>query len=285
MSGLTGEGRVALLLVAAVWLVASLGGNNLVYAVAAVGIACWMAEALLGWWNLRDLSLRRELPDELYAGAEAHGWIAVRNARGMGASAALEIADGGAVARLPLVPVGVERRAPVAWRFERRGPAALDVLEIRSTFPFGWRERRIALRCPAELVVYPQPLRGAAPAVRTDRAGDGAVRGYHGGTGDLADLRPWREGDPVRTVHAATSARFGAWMVAERETETAPAVWVALDPGLPLEAAIGLATGEILRAAARGAAVGLVLGAERLPPRTGTAWRRQLLERLARVEA
>jgi uncharacterized protein (DUF58 family) len=281
---MTREGRLVAALCVALWAVAAIGGNNLVYLVASAGLACWVLEAALGFANLRGIEVQRVLPDELFAGIDAHGFLMVRNNRRFGASGALGLTDGSAVGSVAVVPAGVERRVAVAWRFQRRGPVGLSRIEVVSAFPFGWRQRRVELRVPAEIVVFPRPLASRSPFEPAPRSGAELVAPQGGGTADLVDLRPYREGDPLRLVHAATSARLGDWFVAIRAAETVPAVWVELDPALPFEAAVGRAAGQVVIGFARGAAVGLATPEQRWPPQSGGGWRRSLLEALALLE-
>jgi uncharacterized protein (DUF58 family) len=274
---------VALAAVTVALLLAALGGNNVVYAVAAVGLSLWGAEALVGRWNLAGLEVRREMPDEVFAGRDAHGWLWVRNERRFGSSGGLTLHDGDARAEVALAAPGIERRAGITWRFGARGRHRLPPVDVGSTWPFGWIERRVAVPCPGEVVVYPTPLGGGRAARVGAIAGPGDAAGGGAGTGDLNGIRPWRAGDPLRAIHAVTSARLGEWMIVARESEQVPAYWIHLDLTVPLEEAIGRATGEVLALSREGVAVGLRLGADALPPRAGTAWRRTLLEALARV--
>jgi hypothetical protein len=81
----------------------------------------------------------------------------------------------------------------------------------------------------------------------------------------------------------------GEVVVVERTGEVESYVEVVVDQrtGIAWEREISRATGEIIRAFAKGCRVGMVLrgvggGDERFRPNTGGVWRRALLETLAR---
>ncbi len=287
---LTRDGWVLGVLASALTAVAAFSGNNLLVLVAAALWAVGLVAVPLGAWNLRGLVVRRMLPAELFAGRDASGQLLVRNGRRWGASGALEVLDRGTLAagEVSALPAGRTASVPARWCFDRRGPAQLSVVEIRSTFPFGLAEHRVDLPVPAQLLVYPRPLPASAVGRRRRGAGEQPVD-RAGGTGDFHGLRAFRPGDSRRRVHWPTSARLGQIVVVERNTETEMAVEVEVRAarGVAWERELSRATGEVQRAFGQGRTVGLVLPAtpqrpaRRLPPSTGGMWRRTLLDALA----
>lgn len=278
---------VAGVLLAAVGL---LSGNNLLYLVAAPIWAALLLALPLGWFNLRGLQVRRMLPAELYAGRDAAGRLLLRNPRRRLSASALEVTDDGtgAVGACPRVPAGEIVPVPVRWRFGDRGRAVLAAVTVRSTWPFGFAEHAVRVPLAAGIVVYPRPLPASAPP--TARGGLGPEEDVDGhGTGDFLGLRPYRVGDPPRTVHWPTTARAGTPYVVERagETEVSVEVEVQVAAGAAWEREISRACGEVQKALQLGRKVGLVVPqvadrpGRRLPPSGGGAWRRTLLEHLA----
>jgi uncharacterized protein (DUF58 family) len=276
---LTPEGRLAAGVVGLAAGVAAVGGSNGLAFAAAAGLAAWAICLAVGWANLRNLSVRRELPAEVFAATDAPGTLVVHNA-GRTAACAVEIEDGTAAAVIEGVGPGVERRAPVSWRFARRGPGALVAIQLVSAFPFGWLRWRRTLVVPADLLVLPRPIQGRSRTDRLVEAGEGPTSGR--GSGDWVGIRPWRDGDSERHVHWPTSARTGDWMVVERTGSAASAVDVCLDHSLPAEQALSVAAWEVLTASG---AVGLRLEDRRFPAQIGRWWKRTLLEALARCAA
>ncbi len=257
-------------------------GNNLVYVVLAALLAVLVINNLLAEWNLRALVVRRALPPELFAGQAATGALVLENPRRVGAAWAVEVEErdgGGAKARFDRVGPGEAREEPAAWTFPERGPAGFARIRIGSRFPFGLVLRWRDIDVPAEVLVYPGPERGNAADGGLGLGDMTATRPTRGGSGDLAGLRAYAPGDPVRRIHWPTSARVGAPLVAVRSAEAGGEVVVRLADGG--ERAIRQACGQVLLHTRRGDAVGLEGAGERIPPLAGASHRRRLLTVLA----
>lgn len=284
----TTDGGLALAGATALGAVALWSGNNALVMVAAPVFAVLGLGLGLGMLNLRGLTIERRWPSELVAGRVGRGALVV--ARSRGTSRALSVVDDGAE------PVGVDRvegaaTVPCRWRFSERGPTAVTGTTVSSRWPFGLFAHEVRIAAPDEVLVgvRPQPtgLRHA------ERVGEGRS-GQRGqaGTGELVGLRPYAPGDPWRRVHWPTSARVGVPMVAERTEDESPAVVVRVEAqpsGTLWERELSRAAGQIQRASRHGLRVGLTLpaiGEQALAhhaPRLGEAWRRHLLDVLARL--
>ncbi|MCA9566564.1 MAG: DUF58 domain-containing protein [Myxococcales bacterium] len=257
----------------------ALGGNNLVVLVASVAWAAVLTDGVLGWLNLRGVVVRRQLPDELYARTGCRGAFVVGRA-GRLPGLSLVITDGPATASAERVDREVV--LPAWWRFPERGPARLEGLEVRSSFPFGLFDHRVRQGEPAEVLVYPCPRQGSARAAHRPSV-EGRPSERREGTGDLRDLRPYRPGDRLRSIHWPTSARVGRPMVGVRSAEEDAGRLVEL-PADPGEDALERATGALLEAWAEGVPVGVRgLEPELAVPRRGIRWKRRLLDGLAMV--
>ena len=154
---------------------------------------------------------------------------------------------------------------------------------MTSAWPFGlvrrWRDTELY----AEILVYPRPLPARACVEPGGEGHEGGDSGHVGGVGDFVGLRDYVPGDPLRAVHWPTSARAGHAMVVLRSTEAAARLIVRVDEKAAWERELSRATGEVLRGFARGMEVGLELGGQIHEARTGAAWRRVILEELARA--
>lgn len=277
-------------LATALTVVAMISGNNLLFLVVAPLWSIWLLQWPLGRWNLYGLTARRVLPAELYADLDAGGaWLVINPRRHVGARhVVVAEKDGNAVARADRVPARGSTRVGTHWRFPVRGPVALDGIELRSDWPFGLVEHRVAVARPAALLVYPRPLPRSGRARQRRRHGL-AEAPRPGGGGDFLGLRAYRDGDPPRAIHWPATARLGRPVVVERAQEAERAVRVVLADrrGVAWERELARACGEVQRATERGEAVGLTVpgGADldprELPAGRGQAWRRQLLDTLA----
>lgn len=280
----TGAGYLVLL--AGVLFAAVNTGNNLLYVVLAGQLGVLVLSNVLAEVNLRGLRLARILPAEVFAGEPAVGAYEVTNLRRLGPAVTVhveELDEGGAHGLFAVVGPGRVAEAPARWRLQRRGRRSLDRVRIWSDFPFGLVRRSLDLSLPVDILVYPPPLegRGSRPELSVGATREDPRR--HGREGDFQSLRPYRPGDPLRDLHWRTTARMGRPMVVERAAAGAPEVVVRVDEqqGERWERALGLAAGEIELHVRRGDAVGLAMGDQVFQPRTGEAWRRHLLTRLA----
>lgn len=255
----------------------ALGGNNLVVLVASVLWAAVVVDGVLGWVNLRGLTVVRHLPDELFARQGARGTFEVTRTGRLPVHR-IEIGDGVATATAEEVRATVV--LPTWWRFPTRGEVEVGRIEVRSAFPFGLFRHRLELGEPAAVLVYPCPQEGAGvPRQRSSVEGRPDPR--REGTGDLQDLRPYRPGDRLRSIHWPTSARAGRPMVGLRAAEEDAGRVVRVGEAAS-ESELERATGAVLGAWSEGVAVGLEgLGPALAAPRRGVRWRRRLLEALA----
>jgi uncharacterized protein (DUF58 family) len=283
----TAEGVWFFLLLAGVTFGAVNTGNNLVYLVLGTLLGLLIVSNVLAEWNLRGLTVRRELPPDIHAGEPATGRLVLENPRKRGAAWQVQVEElDGARGRATLLrcPPGGHADAPMTWTFPTRGTATLGRIRVGSRFPFGLIFRYRDLEAPAELVVWPAPEHGRPPDAIQGGAPSGTPAVARGATGEFAGLRPYVLGDPLRSVHWRTTARLGAPHVTLRTGEAGDEVVVRLERDLrgeAREAAIRRATGRVEVHLGRGDAVGLEADGEALAPGTGSSWRRVLLNRLA----
>lgn len=288
----TSEGLAVLGLTVAIGAVAAAAGNNLLYLVVAVLLALWLIELVLGSWNLRSVDAVRRLPAELVAEADGTGRIVVRNRRRWLPAVAVLVQEEGTGTEVTVGEVAASGTtgAPAVWRFGQRGPVRLEALTLTSRFPLGWVRWEVRVPAPADLVVFPRPVVTQAVGRPGEEQGTGGeAQATRGGVGDFVGLRAYQPGDRLHGIHWRTTARAGEWMVVQRGGEAEPAVQVVLErmPPEAWEGEISRAAGEIGRGFSRGWRVGLEVptddGTRRLPAQGGGAWRRTLLEVLARL--
>lgn len=261
-------------------------GNNAAFWLLAGILALFVVDALAGRANVAAITVSRRLPGDLYAGRRGHGSFLTKNAaRWVARAIQVRDEEGEADALAATVPAQGERACEAAWTFDRRGPATLGTVRIHSRWPLGLFERHRDLTVPAEILVYPTPL-GGAGLHGGALPGDGDAHDPRPGDGDFAGIRPYVPGDRPASLHWPTTARIGAPMVVARAGDATEQCVVRVDPTAPdRERELGRACGEVVRAFGRGAVVGLELPSRRYDARAGDAWRRALLEALAREPA
>ena len=287
---LTREGWVFVTLVAGVLFGAVNTGNNLVYLVLGLLLACLVVANVLAEWNLRAIRVERCLPLELVAGQARSGSFVFHNGRGRGTAWQVEVVEQGPGRARALVPRCAADQSvfvPAAWIFPRRGLAPLKAVRIQSAFPFGWVTRWRDLPLEGEVLVFPgRSSRHSVPSWDGD-GDDTADRGRLSDSGDFSGIRPWRPGDAVRRIHWPTSARVGVPMLVTRVAEGAEEIVLKIDPTLSGEAREEAILRVTTRAEAhleRGNRVGLEADGLHLPASSGSAWRRRLLTTLALLE-
>lgn len=170
----------------------------------------------------------------------------------------------------------------VTVRADRWGAAGPEWAVVTTRDRFGVSER--VVRHPLQLPVRVHPpserLSSLIPLYR-DRPVTGEHRSRATGPGsELAEVRPYRYGDPVRMVHPGLSARRGTPMVVERHPDrssdvvllidSAQDLGVGLDTTLRWTVTAAMALGERhLRAQDRVGLIDLGQGVRWLPARLG----------------
>jgi uncharacterized protein (DUF58 family) len=160
--------------------------------------------------------------------------------------------DGGAT--LAELPAGSRHALTAMARFVARGHHHIDAFAASALVPLGLavgpeRESR-----GTRFVVVPRIARVTRidlPARMRHQPGGVALASHTGESLELIGVRPYRDGDRLRDLHARSSARFGEPMVHEYQQEYFSRLALLLDPGSErvneddLEAAISLAAGVL----------------------------------------
>jgi uncharacterized protein (DUF58 family) len=125
----------------------------------------------------------------------------------------------------PSLPVAPSYDQPIHTRYSfrplRRGKFKWDSLEVVGTDALGLVSMSKAYETePAELTVYPAPIAVSVPIKPANGWGTSeAESGKFRGSGiEPRGVREYAEGDPLRYVHWASSARSGKLMVKEFES-------------------------------------------------------------------
>jgi uncharacterized protein (DUF58 family) len=231
----------------------------------------WLATALLlsglGWWksmnlviligyfmlfvlafnaylasrNARRARVEHKETPPLFAGEEAIVELHISNEGNAPATVLVEDqADG--VLRQCLID-GLPPHATAPWNIQRVFPARgiyPSLVRIASAYPFGLIRYVLPARTSQFLIL---PRLGTADAEGMKRwlfqkAAGNEVSAQHwkslaGEQTDVRGLRPYREGDPLRTIHWRTSARRGELMVCEYDTASSRDLVLVVEPWLP----------------------------------------------------
>lgn len=156
-------------------------------------------------------------------------------------------------------------RSRVTARFVERGEHHLDPFSARAMVPFGLAAGSAVFSATCRFLVLPRMANVGTFELVEGGAGERRRVASHilGPTGDLAGVRPYRPGDPIRHLHARTWARVGSPHVREhvRERNQRAALVLILDQMSDekvAEAAISLAAGVASAVAHGSGGLGLV---------------------------
>lgn len=143
-------------------------------------------------------------------------------------------ADGGdapAMVALARVPGWSQNEYEFEFRPPRRGVYPSEPPVLATGFPFGIWQSEKAVPTARPLVVWPQvvPLTSVPAAGGDRRTVAGSFVDRAGDDGDIIAARLYRQGDSLRRVHWAQTARRDVLVVCERQTTARRRVRVTLD--------------------------------------------------------
>jgi uncharacterized protein (DUF58 family) len=139
-------------------------------------------------------------------------------------------------------PVAVSRvsgfmRSNFTWKMlaSRRGVLPREKMYLTTSFPFGLWEAKKEIVVERSLRVWPMTVRLLdMPGYRgSQRSAVGSTCPQTGHEGDWTGVRPYRDGDSLRQVHWAQTARRDSMVVFERESCSHERVVLVLDPSVP----------------------------------------------------
>ena len=190
---------------------------------------------------------------------------------------------------------GRETRIQKRLAAPARGEYPVGEARLATRFPFGVWEAARGVAVHNRLLVWPRTFEvGPIPAVAGARRHEGAqCAGSIGHGGEVVGVRPFREGDSLRRVHWAQTARFDRLIVCETQGTQLPMMEIALDLDARFHVGAGAdSTREwAIRLAASfcrgwcddGALIALDAGAVRLQAASGARHRDASLDALARL--
>jgi uncharacterized protein (DUF58 family) len=150
--------------------------------------------------------------------------------------------------------VGEQAEVSAVGRFVARGRHHIDPFGVAALVPLGLAVGPVKESRGTRFTVVPRIARIeglALPERPRHQQGGVALASRTGESLELIGLRPYREGDPPRDLHARSWARMGIPVVREYQQEYFARVGILLDPGdvsvneRSLEASISLVAGLI----------------------------------------
>lgn len=212
--------------------------NNVLFAALALLIAALIMSGVICWGNMLCARWRLETSNTFRVGEDGDATIVLENARQrfplFCVSFGVECPAAEGPRRLHLK----ERLDPgestrLAWRLkpERRMKTYIRIVDVSSSFPFGFLTKYLAGESESSITVWPARIdytrhRNANVA--------GALQGRSskkkGSSGELIGIRHYESGDAPRIIHWKVSAKQGRLMVKQSAEETQSMLSLVVDP-------------------------------------------------------
>lgn len=239
---------------------------------------------ILGWLNIRGLSLALRLPDEIYDGQETIASLRLENRKRLFPSFLLLVELEGTRSIFHLVGRNGAETGTVAVTFRGRGLKQLVRAVVRSPFPINFFVRSTALPLDARCIVFPHPKPCAPP----DAPADGRSRGVResrgrGYDGEVEKIVEYTGAEPFKLVHWRLSARHENLKVKEMTAlaEEPLVLDISKLPGRSIEEGLACGAWLVNRSIRANRPVGLITGGRIIPPDTSRTHRLKLLAELA----
>lgn len=240
---------------------------------------------ILGWLNIKGLTARVDLADEVYRGMDTLVTVRLANGKRSVPSFLLKVRLLGETVDFDLLGGGGEGSGSFLFRFRERGEQRIAAAEISSPFPINFfvRSRRVELNhC---LTVFPAPVPCPLPSGCDGAQRSGSLanqaKGYEGEVAKIAD---YSGAEPLKLVHWRLSAKHDALKVKELTGTSQEPVLLDLDrmPGKTLEEHLSCTVFLVNRLIRGNRGVGLKLGERLFPAAASRDHRLRLLSELAR---
>jgi len=215
-------------------LAAFLSGNNLLFLLLAAMLATLLISGLVSRLSLAGLQLEFDLPEHISARRPVAARIRVGNSKWLLPSFSIRLTGipPSAFARpiyFPVIPARSRLEETVTVVFGRRGRHREESFQFATRFPFGFSERRVVVKLPREILVYPclDPLAGFDELTGEIQ---GELEARQRGRGhDFYRIRPYEPLESARHVDWKATAHTGELQVREFARETEPLVEIVLD--------------------------------------------------------
>ena len=271
-------------------------GNNALMAVLGLALGSYVVSGIWSRQVLGNIRATIELPSEIYAGRPAVIGVELENTSRILPAYGLVVRDsaGRAAIHEPLLATLDRRRHSIELVFPDRGRHELGAWRLDILLPLGFFLKSKVLIFDREVLVYPRLLPTSSALVRRGggRRSPDALES-RGREGEVTQLRDFREGDELRSLHWKQTARQQRLVVVERQRTAEKSVFFVVDPRLEdptdtrqrdrFERLVSeVATGVMLRLL-EGVPVGIVIGSLVVPPVRSLRQAPMLLRPLAEV--
>jgi uncharacterized protein (DUF58 family) len=213
-------------------------GTNLMYVMFGFMLSLIILSGVLSEHVLRKVRVSRQLPSRAFAGEPMLIELCAENRKDRLISYSVEVSDQAIGAPndrrcyFLKIPPGAEQSASYRRVVARRGILRFRGFRLSTRFPFALFEKWRELEGDGELLVYPALLACSFPDRGAMEEGDQAGSTSGRGT-ETRELREYRGGDEMRSIHWRRTATIGKHVVREYEREAATILSIRLDNKKP----------------------------------------------------
>lgn len=259
-------------------------GNNLLFLIVSALLGFMAVSGIAGWLNIRQLDVRLEKPEEIYAGCETRLAVRIRNRKRWLPSFLIRLKLAGGEETFPVLGRGGEARGSLSVRFDKRGKVHLTGAEVCSSYPINFFVRCRGVTLEESVLVFPFP-RACGISVPSGREGKGgaapaAAKGFEG---DIVRISGYTGSEPLKSIHWRLTARHDELKVKELSAFVAEPV--VIDPSemssQGLEERLSCCAFIVNKFIRDGRPVGLKLPSRVIPPAATNGHRLMLLMALA----
>lgn len=234
----TASGMLLIFLGLTIGLAAYNTENNILFAALSLLISALILSGVVCWANLRCARWRLDAQGAFRVGEPGQVVVELQNARRRFPLFCVSFGMRCAAVEEPIRLYLRERLDPgervrLRWDFkpERRMKAEVRIVDVGSTFPFGFLAKHIAGESACAVRVWPRRIsytRYRGHGVSGSWQGQSSqVKGF---SGELLGLRHYERGDAPRSIHWKVSARQGRLIVKQNAAESQSVYGILVDP-------------------------------------------------------
>ncbi len=232
----TTSGWLLILIAIGIGVAAYNTASNILFLVLAFVFALLIVNGVLSVLNFRKIDWELRLPAECRAGDALAGTLVVQNRKKVFSTRAVWFVvrvgrgDRQRVYLRERIGPGERRLLPLAVDLPRRGRETIRVEGPESTYPFGFLRKQTGSLVEREFIVWPaSDQRTPRPPEPRRTVRSGGMRQKIGSGTDLVQLRDYRKGDPLRSIHWKATARTGQLMVRQLADDGTGALGLRID--------------------------------------------------------
>jgi len=259
-------------------------GNNLLFLIVSALLGFMAVTGVVGWRNIRGLTMQVDIPDEIYSGLPTLVTIRLRNEKRLFPSFILHPTVLEKTFTTYLLMGEREESNSFVHTFAERGKHHIPWGEIRSPFPVNFFVRRRRIMLEKSFPVFPRPLHCMGSIDHANREKNGESHtSMKGIDGEFSRVADYTGIEPMKLIHWRLSAKFNELKVRELSATAGEPVVIEIDnlPGRDLEERLSMACYLINRLMGQNRAVGLKLGEKVMGPAVSRRHRLNLLTELA----